>query len=70
MTLPASLLRELVDPNLSVGRRTEVCCELARDFESKGEYEDAREVLSGLWPRIDQRPRVKGLEPEIAAEVL
>jgi len=70
MTLRASLLRELVNPNLSVGGRAELCCELARDFENKGEYEEAREVLSGLWPRIDQRPRVKGLEPNIAAEVL
>jgi tetratricopeptide (TPR) repeat protein len=70
MTLQASLLRELVNPNTSVGRRAEVCCELAQVFENKGEYEEAREMLSGLWPRIDQRPRVKGLEPNVAAEVL
>ena len=70
MTLRASLLRELVNPNLSVGGRAELCCDLARDFENKGEYEEAREVLSGLWPRLDQRPRVKGLEPNVAAEVL
>ena len=59
MTLRASLLRELVNPNLSVGGRAELCCELAKDFESKGEYEDAREVLSGLWPRLGERPEVK-----------
>jgi len=53
-----------------VGGRAELCCELAGEFENRGEYEEAREVLSGLWPRIDQRPRVKGLEPIIAAEVL
>jgi tetratricopeptide (TPR) repeat protein len=53
-----------------VGGRAKLCCELSQDFENKGEYEEAREMLSGLWPRIDQRPRVKGLEPEIAAEVL
>ena len=70
MTLRASLLRELVNPNLSVGGRAKLCCELAKDFENKGEYEEAREVLSGLWPHIDQRPKVKGLEPTIAAEVL
>src|ERR1051325_10266032 len=70
MTLRASLLRELVNPNLSVGGRAELCCELAKEFENKGEYEEAREVLSGFWPRMDQRPRVKGLEPIIAAEVL
>ena len=69
MTLRASLLRELVNPNLSVGGRAELCCELAKDFENKGEYEEAREVLSGLWPRIDQRPKLK-VGTNIAAEVL
>ena len=70
MTLRASLLRELVNPNRSAGERVELCCELAKEFENKGEYEEAREVLRGLWPRLDQRPRVKGLEPSVAAEVL
>ena len=70
MTLRASLLRELVNPNLRMGGRVELCCQLAKEFENKGEYEEAREMLSGLWPRVDQRPRVKGLEPNIAAEVL
>ena len=66
MTLPASLLRELVNPNLDVGGRAELCCELAKEFENKGEYEEAHELLSGLWPHIG----VEGLKPEIAAEVL
>ena len=70
MTLRASLLRELVNPDISVGRRAEVCCELAKDFEDKGEYDEAREVLSGLWPHMGQRPRVKGLDQSISAEVL
>ena len=70
MMLRASLLRELVNPNLDVGGRAELCCKLAKEFEDKGEYEEACEVLSGLWPRIDQRPTVKGLEADIAAEVL
>src|SRR5690349_13745826 len=70
MTLRASLLRELVNPNLDVGGRAELCCNLAKEFEDKGEYEEACEILSGLWPRIDQRPIVRGLEPDIAAEVL
>jgi tetratricopeptide (TPR) repeat protein len=70
MTLRASLIAELANPNRSAGNRAEICCELSKDFENKGEYEEAREVLSGLWPRIDQRPRVKGLEPSVAAEVL
>jgi len=53
-----------------VGGRAELCCDLAREFEDKGEYEEAREILSGLWPRMYEPPIVKGLEPDIAAEVL
>ena len=70
MTLRASLLRELVNPNLDVGGRAELCCEIAREFENKGDYEEACEILSGLWPHRDKRPRVDGLERTIAAEVL
>jgi tetratricopeptide (TPR) repeat protein len=70
MTLRASLLREVLNPTVSVGRRIELCCELAQDFENKGEYEEARELLSGLWPEVDQRPDVADLEQDTAAEVL
>ena len=70
MTLSASLLRELVNPNLSVGGRAELCCELAKEFENQGEYEQAREVLGRLWPRIGERPQLAGLEPGPTGEVL
>lgn len=70
MTVRASLLRDLVNPNLSVGGRAKLCCELASDFENRGEYEEACEVLSAFWPRIGERPRLEGLERAIAAEVL
>jgi tetratricopeptide (TPR) repeat protein len=70
MTFETSLLRELVNPHLDVGGRAELCCKLAREFENKGEYEEAREILSGLWPHMDERPGLKGLELDIAAEVL
>jgi len=63
-------LRDLVNPNLSVGGRAELCCELAKDFEDRGDYEAARELLSGLWPSLGERPKVEGLERSIAAEVL
>jgi tetratricopeptide (TPR) repeat protein len=70
MTLRASLLRELKSPNLSADRRAVLCCELAKEFEYKGEYEEARKVLSGLWRGIGERPKTKGLEPRNAAEVI
>jgi tetratricopeptide (TPR) repeat protein len=70
MTLRPSLLRELVNSNLSVGGRAKLCCELARDFENRGEYDEAAEVLSVFWPRIGERPNLEGLERGMAAEVL
>jgi tetratricopeptide (TPR) repeat protein len=70
MTLRASLLRELDNPSLSVDTRAERCCEIARELENKGEYEDARKVLARYWRRIGEHPNVKGLERSIAGEVL
>jgi tetratricopeptide (TPR) repeat protein len=70
LTLRASLLRELENPNLSVNNRAELCCELAKELEKKGEYEEARKVLRDYWRRIGERPNLKGLEPSTAAEVL
>ncbi len=70
MTLRTSLLRELVNPNLGVGGRAELCCELATEFENRGEYEEARELLSGYWRRIGERPDLTGLDRSTAAEVL
>ncbi|HEX5885029.1 MAG TPA: tetratricopeptide repeat protein [Pyrinomonadaceae bacterium] len=70
MTLRASLLRELVNPNLSVGGRAELCCELAREFENRGDYTEACEVLAVFWPRIGERPKLEGLAQALAAEVL
>lgn len=70
MTLRASLFRELVEPNLSVVGRAELCCELAREFENRGEYEEACEVLSVFWPQMGENPKLEGLERSAAAEVL
>jgi tetratricopeptide (TPR) repeat protein len=70
MTLRASLLRELEDPNLSVDSRAELCCQLAKHYEDRGEYEDARKALSAYWRRIGERPKLTGLDPNTSAEVL
>lgn len=70
MTLRTSLLRELVNPNLSVGGRAELCCDLAKEFESLGDYAEACEVLSVFWPRIGERPNLEGLGQDVGAELL
>jgi tetratricopeptide (TPR) repeat protein len=70
MTSRTSRLRQLENPNLSVNRRAELCCEVAREFENKGEYEKARKTLSGYWRRIGEHPEVADLEQGRAGEVL
>ena len=70
MTLRTSLLRELENQSLSVDRHAELCCELARECENKGEYEEAQKVLSRYWRGIGERPKLAGLEPGTAAEIL
>ena len=70
MTLRASLLRELEKPGVSVDHRAELCCEVTRELEYTGEYEEARQMLSDYWSCIGEHPKVEGLQPMIAAEVL
>lgn len=70
MNLQASRLSELKNPNLNVGGRAELCCELARDLENKGEYDEARKILGLYWRRLGEQPKVADLEPSMSAEVL
>lgn len=70
MTLQASLLHQLENPDLSVNDRAELCCEIAREFENKGEYEDARKTLRGYWLHIGEHPEVAELEVRVAGEIL
>lgn len=70
MTLRASLLRESDKRSLSVAGRAELCCELAKELENKGEYDEARKALGDYWRRVGERPKVKGLEPNEQGEVL
>jgi tetratricopeptide (TPR) repeat protein len=70
MSLRASQLRTPENLSLSVNDRVERCCEIAKEFENKGEYDRACKVLSDYWPRIGELPKVAGLEPSTAAELL
>lgn len=70
MTLRASLLRILENSSLSVDSRVESCCELTRELENRGEYEEAQKVLRDYWPRVGEAPKLAGLEENTAAELL
>jgi tetratricopeptide (TPR) repeat protein len=45
-------------------------CQRALELKDKGSYRGAQEVMSPLWERVGERPRIKGLHPSVAAEVL
>lgn len=55
-----------LDQNLQVKQK----CELAKQLENAGDYEEARQVLAGIWNAIGERPSVIGLEPDTKAELL
>ncbi len=70
MTLLSSLLRQLENPILSHDQRAELRCQLAKELEDKGKHEEARQAIGELWQRLGERPKIEGLEPRTAAEVL
>jgi len=70
MTLVDSLLRQLDDPTLTHDRRAQLRCEIAADFEHRGQYAAARDALGELWRGVGQRPALEGLTERTAAEVL
>ncbi len=70
MTLITSRSRELKNQPFTAERSTEVCCEQAKQLEDKGEYEAARKMLNAQWRGIGEHPKLAGLEPSTAGEVL
>lgn len=70
MTLAKSLLRQLDDPTLSRDEMVLIRCEIAADFEHRGQYEAARDALDELWRGVGLRPALEGLTERTAAEVL
>jgi tetratricopeptide (TPR) repeat protein len=70
MTLAETLLKHLDNPALSREERAQLQCQIAADFEHRGEYESAREALAELWNGVGERPALEGLSELTAAEML
>ena len=68
--LSISLVRQLDKPHLDPSHKAELRCQLAQEMEKTGDYEAARRVMGELWQRVGERPKLDGLEPCAAAEVL
>ncbi|HJR07723.1 MAG TPA: response regulator [Pyrinomonadaceae bacterium] len=70
MTLAETLLKQLENPALSRDEQAQLQCQIAADFEHRGEYESARDALGELWQGVGKRPALEGLSELEAAEVL
>jgi CheY-like chemotaxis protein len=56
--------------DLALMERAKLCCRTAKHCEKAGEYELACEALGEFWPDRNEFPKLEGLEPEMAAEIL
>ena len=68
MDLRTSIYENTSDP--AVAENVLPLCELAKNLEEAGEYDQAAEVLSPFWSGIPNRPTTKGLEQRAQAELL
>lgn len=56
--------------DLPLPERAALCCRVAKQLEKAGEYESACEALSEFWTDRNAIPKLEGLDPEVAADVL
>lgn len=68
MDLETSIYQNIIDP--VAADDVIPLCELAKNFEEAGEFNQAAETLSPLWSGISNRPITKGLEEKAQAELL
>lgn len=68
MDLQTSIYQNIIDP--AVADDVIPLCELAKNFEEAGEFNQAAETLSPFWSGISNRPITKGLEETAQAELL
>lgn len=70
MNLAEQLLEQIADPTLTRSERARRLCQLAKALAETGDYEGAGRVMSELWERIGERPKLDELDQATAAEVL
>ncbi|MDT4967542.1 MAG: two-component system, NtrC family, response regulator AtoC [Acidobacteriota bacterium] len=70
MNLVSELVRQISNPSLPRDQRAELRCHLAKELEEAGNYDEAGAAFGEIWESVGERPRVDGLEPRVAGEVL
>jgi tetratricopeptide (TPR) repeat protein len=68
MDLQTSVFKTVIDG--AVADDILPLCELAKNFEEAGEFDQAAETLSGFWGGLLHRPNTEGLKEEAKAELL
>ena len=68
MDLQTSIYENVIHP--AIADDVIPLCELAKNLEEAGEFDQAAETLSSFWSGILKRPNTKGLEEEAQAELL
>ncbi len=70
MNLTGEFLHRLSDPSLSFDDRILVRCQLSKQLEDMGNYEQASEIMSDVWRGPGSTPHLDDLHASTAAEVL
>src|SRR5947209_9662207 len=64
------LIHQIADPNFTPNERARLRIRLSEELEESGKYEEAREALRELCPRVGERPVLDSLDTATKAEVL
>src|SRR4026209_973285 len=70
MELHKTTAPEIVSFEQSLSDEARLRCFQAKEQEEAGNFEAARQHLSGFWQRVGERPVLKGLDDDARAEVL
>jgi len=70
MNLTKELLHQIADQGISINKRAQLRCKLAKQLEEAGNYEAARAAMGELWQRVGERPTLGSLDQETTGEVL
>ena len=66
---------KIASPNLDIAHLNAndealLRCKTALEQKDRGDYAGAQQTMRPLWKRIEERPKISGLDPSVAAEVL
>ncbi len=70
MNLAKETFNPAEDAKSLQSERAQRRCQIAKQLQKVGDYENARGAMGDLWRRVGERPATEGLDQSAAAEVL